>query len=239
MEITVHRCGANYGPFSLEEATDLLRIGSLRHDDWAWINGGEAWTPLAQAMGWTRPTPTADAAAQKRQATKAKTSEEVKAADKKAVSKGGFWERVMARWDGRQVAALAAGLALVAGLLWWWMGEEVTDYNTLVPRKGVHYVPGEKKPFTGLAETHYFDGSRMIAVRFKDGREHGPQRSWYNNGNKETEGTRVQGKWDGKLTHWYPNGQKMAEYTYDKGKLLKRRNWDEFGAELDLLQAAR
>ena len=241
MEITVHRTGANYGPFSAEEITHLLAIGTLQQTDWAWITGGNAWAPLAQAMGCEPTLPASEVVAQDRTAKvereaagiKAREEAKARAADHPLACKQSWW-------TGRHIAAAAAAVALVGCLLWWGIKEDVADYNTLIPnKKGVHYQPGESEPFTGLAETRYFDGSKMIAVRFRDGREHGSQRSWYKNGNKETEGTRVKGQWDGKLTHWYPNGQKMAEYTYDKGKLLIRRNWDEVGNKLGLQQAAR
>jgi len=41
---------------------------------------------------------------------------------------------------------------------------------------------------------------------------------WYENGQKDSEGTFKNGKLDGKLIGWYENGQKHYEATYKNGK---------------------
>ena len=43
---------------------------------------------------------------------------------------------------------------------------------------------------------------------------------WYDNGQKELEGTYKDGKKDGIHTIWYENGQKEEEQTYKNGKLI-------------------
>jgi len=43
---------------------------------------------------------------------------------------------------------------------------------------------------------------------------------WYENGQKEQEGTYKDGDYDGKWTHWHENGQKEKESTYKDGELI-------------------
>ena len=104
-----------------------------------------------------------------------------------------------------------------------------TDYNTLEYRGGLVYVPGSEAPFTGRAVSIFSNKQMKIEVHFEKGLEEGSEVAWYQDGQKESEGTRKKGEWDGVLTHWYPDGKKMAEYTYADGKLTGRKNWDEQG----------
>ncbi len=103
------------------------------------------------------------------------------------------------------------------------------DYNTLDFREGLAHVPGSDTPFTGRAVSFFANEQMKIEVHFEQGLEEGSEVAWYQDGRKESEGTRKKGEWDGLLTHWYPDGQKMAEYNYAQGKLTGRKNWDEQG----------
>jgi len=52
---------------------------------------------------------------------------------------------------------------------------------------------------------------------------------WYENGQKEYEGTYKDGKLDGKWTDWYENGQKKYEGIYKDGKKVDEKEWDKDG----------
>ena len=54
--------------------------------------------------------------------------------------------------------------------------------------------------------------------------------NWYENGQKESEGTYKNGKLDGLNTMWYENGQKWYEGTFKDGKKISEKQWNEDGS---------
>ena len=52
---------------------------------------------------------------------------------------------------------------------------------------------------------------------------------WYENGQKDSEGTYKDGELIGKFTEWYENGKKKEEITWKDGKFIERTEWDEDG----------
>ena len=57
----------------------------------------------------------------------------------------------------------------------------------------------------------------------------GLRTSYYENGQKRTEGTYKDGELDGKWTRWHENGQKWMEGTYKDGDLINMTEWYENG----------
>ena len=55
-------------------------------------------------------------------------------------------------------------------------------------------------------------------VRVKDGKKDGLWTWWYENGQKNKEGTYKDGKMDGLWTRWHENGQNKTETTFKDGK---------------------
>ena len=108
--------------------------------------------------------------------------------------------------------------AMFVALLMVGCGDVTVDVEDLEYRNGVKYLPNEKTPFTGKAESFYENGQKKGEVNFKDGKEDGLFRWWGENGQKEAEGTYKEGKEDGSATYWGENGQKEAEGTYKEGK---------------------
>jgi antitoxin component YwqK of YwqJK toxin-antitoxin module len=52
---------------------------------------------------------------------------------------------------------------------------------------------------------------------------------WYENGQKEFEGTYKNGELDGFVTGWWSNGQKWYERTFKDGELISVKKWNEDG----------
>jgi len=46
MDITIHRDGTNYGPFTLDQVNEHLASGSLLPTDLGWYEGCQDWSPL-------------------------------------------------------------------------------------------------------------------------------------------------------------------------------------------------
>ncbi len=49
--ITIHAKNQNYGPFSPEEAQQMLIAGRVTRDDLAWVEGTPSWRPLGAILG--------------------------------------------------------------------------------------------------------------------------------------------------------------------------------------------
>ena len=82
--------------------------------------------------------------------------------------------------------------------------EYVTVGEKSVMHKEIHYFPGEKKY---IEKT--FDN---------EGNPDGTWVSWYENGNKNSEGTYRNGQWQGTYRVWHPNGRLFYIGEYDRGK---------------------
>ena len=119
--------------------------------------------------------------------------------------------------------------AMFVALLMVGCGDVTVDVEDLEYRNGVKYLPNEKTPFTGKAESFYENGQKKGEVNFKDGKEDGLFRWWGENGQKEAEGTYKEGKQDGLWTFWYENGQKKWEWNYKDGKLWTAIGWKPNG----------
>ncbi|MBT3569980.1 MAG: toxin-antitoxin system YwqK family antitoxin [Opitutae bacterium] len=119
--------------------------------------------------------------------------------------------------------------AIFVALLMVGCGDVTVDVEDLEYRNGVKYLPNEKTPFTGKAESFYENGQKKGEVNFKDGKEDGLFRWWGENGQKEAEGTYKEGKEDGLWTFWYENGQKKWEWNYKDGKLWTAIGWKPNG----------
>ena len=131
------------------------------------------------------------------------------------------------------------------------------DSSTLIYKDGLPYAPGSEVPYSGVAVTYNFDGQKWQEITYKGGKL-GKQTGWYQNGQKELEGTYKDGYPDGKWTYWSPdgkkstasiykngkkwdglftgrywNGQKEKEDTFKDGELISEECWDEDGNEID------
>ncbi len=82
------------------------------------------------------------------------------------------------------------------------------------------YQPNEETPYTGWVKSYHDDEDEDIQSlsQVRNGKLHGPATRWYDNGQKEAEGTYTENKLDGTWTFWYENGQKSVEGTFKKGK---------------------
>ena len=74
-----------------------------------------------------------------------------------------------------------------------------------------------------------FDEKKKIEESFKNGKRDGLSTSWYENGQKVSQGTFIAGKLNGVSTGWYKNGKKWLEITYDNGQGILRKEWNKDG----------
>ena len=79
----------------------------------------------------------------------------------------------------------------------------LSDGGDTILKREIFYFPGEKK----YIEKQYN----------AKGEPEGVWVSWYENGNKNSQGTYENGQWQGVYRVWYPNGNLHYTGEYDKG----------------------
>jgi len=76
-------------------------------------------------------------------------------------------------------------------------------------------------------------GTRMAKKEqeseWMNGKKHGKNTWWSQNGQKEGESEYRDGKLHGKWVLLYENGQKKYEFEYHDGKRISKKCWDENG----------
>ena len=81
----------------------------------------------------------------------------------------------------------------------------------------LYYQPLAVSPYkgTGWIKVYYDDGRKIHTLsQIKDGIDEGFETTWYENGQKMSEGKCKDGKKDGMRTTWFKNGQKESEKFY-------------------------
>ena len=60
---------------------------------------------------------------------------------------------------------------------------------------------------------------------FRNGKEHGLNRGWYEDGSRGFEFSYKRGKLDGLSTEWDYDGNKISEVIYEEGKLISKKRF--------------
>ena len=89
---------------------------------------------------------------------------------------------------------------------------------------GVFYLPNQQEPYTGWAKTSVFVG-QVLLWQIKDGKDHGRTVSWYESGQKETEGNSKDGKWHGVFRSWNEDGELTREAIYKDGVIISEKRF--------------
>jgi antitoxin component YwqK of YwqJK toxin-antitoxin module len=86
------------------------------------------------------------------------------------------------------------------------------------------------EPLTGEVVDTAPDGTVITLRSYRDGREEGPQREWYDDGTPESEYRVTDSKLTGETLDWHPNGRLARRQEFDEfGQLRMREVWDEDG----------
>jgi len=98
-------------------------------------------------------------------------------------------------------------------------------------KNGLYYFKNERQPFSGDNICIYkSNGEYAIQGEIKNGLKYGAHIQWYENGQKMSEVSYIDGKEEGIATAWYENGQKMMEINYKDGNEDgKGTEWNEDG----------
>ena len=98
----------------------------------------------------------------------------------------------------------------------------------LVKDGGLFYHDG--KPFNGIAFQMYDEKNIQFEKSFKDGKQDGEEKYWYENGTLKINTNFKNGKKDGKVSKWHENGQLEEEGFYEDGYMNGVfKGWHENG----------
>jgi antitoxin component YwqK of YwqJK toxin-antitoxin module len=103
-----------------------------------------------------------------------------------------------------------------------------------VENTDIEYIAGNPtrmyggKPFTGIT-LEIKDDQVVEEVAYSDGAERGLSRSWYPNGNFESEGEFKRNLQHGPFRTWHENGVLRSEGIFELGYMIWSKKWDETG----------
>ena len=78
---------------------------------------------------------------------------------------------------------------------------------------------GTENPFTGMRYSQFPGGKKMEEIPYMNGRKHGPERRWFQNGNMYYEKNFFNGKLHGVLREWNLGGELIVHEKWVNGKL--------------------
>jgi hypothetical protein len=87
----------------------------------------------------------------------------------------------------------------------------------------------EGKPFTGQSATFYSNGQQATQIDFVNGKRHGVESRWFEDGTKKFEGRFQDNTLVGVFEEWYQNGQRKSQAVWQGGKRESITEWDENG----------
>ena len=251
MNILVNRDGNHLGPYTYDQASQLLADGKLQAWDIAWPDGGREWVTLSQIDGLTE-----RAFALRRQRFSegiTQSSEEPSMPNAQFMAARQSVQVPKRNWRRVWVWSIMA-LTLAVSLFIWTQKVNKTILIDDLERHGDSrtYLEGEDMPFSGTAYAHFNDGSLWKKTNFEDGLHHGEQTLWHINGNIALK----EGYYNGKLTqatsynfsgnpsgqyqngagtltlYWPESGIRSQKQVYKMGKIVDRTIWNRDGQML-------
>ena len=254
MNILVNRDGTHLGPYTYDQACQLIAEGKLQAWDIAWPDGGREWVTLDQIDGLTE---RAFALREQRLAESmnrstgghAQPNAQFITSKKSVRSPKRDWKRVWV-WT---LMALASVISLI---IWNQKFNKKILLDNLEHRSdSLHYIKDSDTPFTGTAYGYFNDGSLWEKTSFEDGVRHGNRSIWHMNGNlalkenyyngslKQAHSYDYKGKLSGQYKeglgtitlYWNATGLRSQEQVYSDWKVVKRTLWSREGELLSVI----
>jgi len=114
-------------------------------------------------------------------------------------------------------------ILLIVLLLSFGFSQKLTEVVETYDNGNIKSITYHKKTRTGIEkvkdEKYYENGQKEEEGTYKGGKPDGKYTTWYENGQKKEEGTFKDGKGNGLMTSWYEDGQKKGEVTFKDGEL--------------------
>jgi len=92
------------------------------------------------------------------------------------------------------------------------------ELSKLEERDGIHYLEGEKEPYTGEVVEYYDNGKVEGKMSFLNGVQHGEEVWYYENGQIEIQRTYKNGHRHGEFITYFENGEIEDRIVYIDGK---------------------
>ena len=128
-------------------------------------------------------------------------------------------------------------ILLIVLLLSFGFSQKLTEVVETYDNGNIKSITYHKKTRTGIEkvkdEKYYENGQKEEEGTYKGGKPDGKYTTWYENGQKKSEGTYKVWIKDGLYTEWYETGQKLIEGTYKDGERISAECWDEDGNEIE------
>ena len=228
MNLLVNRDGRHMGPYSFDQACQLLAEGKLHSWDLCWPDGSREWVTLdavpgvsdksfalreqrrAEALASTQASaqdgpssPNPQFVAQPEGAAQPKEA----AAEQPRVAPNRNWMRVVV-WSSLVV------VILTSVFVWMNFLNTKTLIENLVHRQdNLTYVKVENEPFTGTAYAYFMDGTPWEELNFENGRREGSRTIWHINGKVALQET-------------YSAGVLQSAVSFDFNGLQNRENYE-------------
>ena len=112
------------------------------------------------------------------------------------------------------------------------MNSKAVEYDDLVYADS-HVFFYDGKPFSGVAEERFEDGSTRCVFPFTNGKEHGEVKTFFASGKPMKSTPYTNGAVHGVEREWFENGSLKIEREVEFGILVRSRTFDESGALVD------
>lgn len=107
------------------------------------------------------------------------------------------------------------------------------DDSEVVTRGDVTYVFSTMKPVTGIVYNKYRGSKVQYECSYLNGKKHGKEQMWFNNGNLSFLNNYVLGEYSGISEQYYENGQIKKRYYWLEHSYKEPDCWEENGNKID------
>ena len=258
LHILVNRDGRHLGPYTYDQACQLLAEGKLHSWDIAWPDGSREWVTLDQIDGLS------DRAFALREQRRAEATAAATAAleGRPASPTAQFMvsrhhtELPKRNWIRIGIWAGMLGVLCLSLVVWLKFLNEKTLMETLERRgDNLTYEQGQPDPFDGIAHAFFNDDAQWEQTTFSDGVRHGQRTVWHINGktalNETYHNGRLtqatcydfQGQLSGQLQegtgtillYWNDTGIRSQELVYENNHIIRRTIWNREGQLLSII----
>ena len=102
---------------------------------------------------------------------------------------------------------------------------ETVNLEDLIRRKdGLYYKKDAKVPFTGISE-EFLENGQILKLNYKNGKQHGPEEWFHDNGQLERKANFKNGKQHGPEECFDEDGNLESKGIYKNGKLITSEGW--------------
>jgi hypothetical protein len=263
VQLLVNRDGRHLGPYSIDQACQLLAEGKLHSWDLCWPDGGGKWVTLDSIEGVADK---AFALREQRRAESIAKAQSVSSTDPNsptpqfvAPQPGESTQITQSQgvnWMRPAIWLAFAGVIAISVFVW----ANFTGDNTLIQNlerrtDNMTYERGSNTPFNGTAYSYFVDDTLWEKVDYVNGIREGARTVWHINGNVALQedysngflqssasfdfnGARTDNFENGSGTiilYWNDTGIRSQKLVYKNRIIVKRTIWDREGLLLSVI----